>query len=77
MLSVFEESSSFEEPCTSHILAVESKEDVNNAESGFDDWLLERKVKLPRQFDRGEGELVDSCCFGTRTVEASIDTDYI
>jgi hypothetical protein len=77
MLSGFEESSSFEEPCPAHALVVEGKEDVDNREGGFDDWFLHRKVKLLRQDDWDEGELVDSCCFGTRTVQASIGTDYI
>ena len=35
-----------------------------------DDWHKERKVKV--QWAE-EGELGDSCCFGTRTVELGLD----
>jgi starvation-inducible outer membrane lipoprotein len=40
---------------------------------GYDDWLLERKVKPPRIDDWEDGGLGDSCCFGTRTVEIGMD----
>jgi len=43
-------------------------EDMGGLES--DDWHKERKVKV--QWD-DEGELGDSCCFGTRTVEMGLD----
>lgn len=41
-------------------------EDVPN-----NDWLSTRKVKV-HNMEYDEGELGDSCCFGTRTVEAGL-----
>lgn len=35
-----------------------------------EDWRTERRVKI---YDDGEGELGDSCCFGTRTVDMGFD----
>ena len=58
--------------------AFEAKEDLRKRddEKGNDIWLSERKVKIPKrgewEWDE-EGELGDSCCFGTRTVEVGLD----
>ncbi|KAH9878988.1 hypothetical protein J1614_002423 [Plenodomus biglobosus] len=51
-----------------------SKQKQDNDDEVYDDWLLERKVKT-RQYDDDwdEGDLGDSCCFGTRTVEIGMD----
>lgn len=56
--------------------ALAAQETISKGE-GYDHWLLERKVRLPRRDDWHEGELGDSCCFGTRTVESSMARDCI
>lgn len=55
-------------------LATASKQKQDNDDGIYDDWLLERKVKT-RKYDDDwdEGDLGDSCCFGTRTVEIGMD----
>jgi hypothetical protein len=71
MSSVFVASLNFEEASksdtTDHIV------DEQNGDESYDDWLLQRKVKTPRGDEWDEGELGDSCCFGTRTVEIGMD----
>lgn len=42
-------------------------EEVTNSE-----WKMERRVKI-QTMEYAEGELGDSCCFGTRTVEVGLD----
>jgi hypothetical protein len=37
-----------------------------------DDWTGQRKVRI-QTWDDDEGELGDSCCFGTRTVNVGAD----
>lgn len=39
----------------------------------YDDWLLERKVRIRQRDSRDEGELGNSCCFGTKVVDISMD----
>ena len=71
MWSVFEANLSSEQDDAELLdaIQVEKKQD----DGGYHDWHLERKVKIPRQDDWDEGELGDSCCFGTRTVEFGLD----
>jgi hypothetical protein len=73
MLSVFGASLSFEE--MDRVCEEESNE--GEGKRGCDDWLLQRKIKLPQRDEWDEGELGDSCCFGTRTIESSIDMDCV
>jgi hypothetical protein len=81
MLSVFGGSLSFEEGVLGEesVLAVEDEQKGGEQdERGYDDWLLQRKVKLPRSDEWVvEGELSGSRCFGTRTVEDSIGMDCV
>ena len=71
MLSVFEESLNFERR---HLIPLHTQEADNCKDgAGYDGWLLERKVKIPKRFEWDEGELGDSCCFGVRTVEIGMD----
>jgi hypothetical protein len=74
MWSGFGASLSFEVECEleHELVAVEDGKGERD-ERGYDDWLLQRKVKLPRRDDWDEGELGDSCCFGTRTVDVGMD----
>ena len=37
---------------------------------GYDSWLVEKKVKVKASPWEDGGDVGDSCCFGTRTVEA-------
>jgi hypothetical protein len=47
--------------------------EVEGRGEGYDDWLLERKVKVKDGgWDDGE-EQGDSFCFGTRTVDMGMD----
>lgn len=39
----------------------------------YDDWLIERKVKVCADAWEMEEDLGDSCCFGTRTVEVGLN----
>jgi hypothetical protein len=76
MLSGFGASLSFEErEVGSASVLVEEQEKVGEVAT-YDDWLLQRKVKLPRD-EWDEGELEDSCCFGTRTVESTVGMDCV
>jgi hypothetical protein len=77
MLSDFGASLSFEEKeiCSAPVL-VEDQKKVKEAVT-YDDWLLQRRVKMPRQDDWDGGELGDSSCFGTRTVESSVGMDCV
>lgn len=71
MSSVFAENLSFERP---HLIPLDrlgpatQKHDVV-----YDAWLFERKVKIMNMPDWAKEELGDSCCFGTRTVETSMN----
>jgi hypothetical protein len=71
MLSVFEASLSFEGHGSEVNIAKVELE--HHEDESYDDWLLQRKVKTPRRDDWDEGDLGDSCCFGTRTVETGLD----
>jgi len=48
-------------------------EDERHDDESYDDWLLQRKVKTPRGDEWDDGDLGDSYCFGTRTVEIGKD----
>lgn len=52
-----------------------SSGNVQDADAGvrYDDWLMEKKVKV-KDTSWNEGlDVGDSCCFGTRTVEVGKD----
>jgi hypothetical protein len=70
MSNVFVANSSFEPEDMASLVAEEPKRIEDSRK--YDDWLLARKVRLP-QSSWEEGELGDSCCFGTRTVEVGMD----
>jgi len=40
---------------------------------GFNNWLLEKKVRVQGNLWDGEEDLGDSCCFGTRSMEIGLD----
>jgi hypothetical protein len=65
MLNVFEANLSFESGYENDVVI----KDVTN-EVEKEEWQAERKVKV--HWD-DKGELGDSCCFGTRTVEVGFD----
>jgi hypothetical protein len=65
MLNVFEANLSFESGYENDVVI----KDVTN-EVEKEEWQAERKVKV--NWD-DKGELGDSCCFGTRTVEVGLD----
>jgi hypothetical protein len=48
-------------------LSFEPGEKLHEGRKIHDDWTVQRKVKIHTWDD--EGELGDSCCFGTRTVQ--------
>jgi hypothetical protein len=64
-LNVFEANLSFESGYENDVVI----KDVTN-EVEKEEWQAERKVKV--HWD-DKGELGDSCCFGTRTVEVGLD----
>jgi hypothetical protein len=72
MLSVFEASLSFEKHGSERVVTAKP-EDEHHADESYDDWLLQRKVKRLRVDEWDDGDLGDSCCFGTRTVEVGTD----
>jgi hypothetical protein len=46
----------------------------NSKEHGRDGWCTEQKTRILEEERWGEvGELGDSCCFGTRTVQTGLD----
>lgn len=47
------------------------KENADTRPQEYDNWLLEKKVKIRN--DLGEEDVGDSCCFGTRTVDMGMD----
>jgi len=61
------------EPSVDEDEAAESREVEEKISTGYDDWLLERKVRVPRDPVYGDGEVGDSCCFGTRMVDVGRD----
>lgn len=67
MSSVFEAILSFEPDIASQKEAVRAEQ--LPPEIRYDAWLKERKVSVPVGDEWIEGELGDSCCFGTRTVQ--------
>jgi hypothetical protein len=78
MLSGFGASLSFEmEDEHEHGLVAVEDEEGERDERGYDDWLLQRKVKIPQRDEWDEGELGDSCCFGTRTVKSAVGMDCV
>jgi hypothetical protein len=52
-------------------LSFEIDEKMHRVRKRNDDWIVERKVKIHTWDD--DGELGDSCCFGTRTVQFGKD----
>jgi hypothetical protein len=52
-------------------LSFEPNEKLHEERKIHDDWIVQRKVKIHTWDD--EGELGDSCCFGTRTVQFGKD----
>jgi hypothetical protein len=69
MSSSFEASLSFESGFDETVHDAEREEDMSRKTN--DDWTGERKVKIQTWDD--EGELDDSCCFGTPTVNVGAD----
>lgn len=49
--------------------------DYSEMDGEDEGWYSERKVKVQKR-DCDEGELKDSCCFSTRTVEAVETVDF-
>ena len=70
--SVFGASLSFEVEHSASNVIGQLPEKEQPYSHGNDDWLLQRKVKIPR-VDEWSEELGDSCCFGTRTVQVGTD----
>lgn len=70
MLRGFGGSLSFESDYNIADGGVDGKGAVHEGER--EGWSKERKVKI-RIFEGEEGELGDSCCFGTRTVQGGRD----
>lgn len=73
MLSVFEASLSFEKDDGEPVVAEKPEDERHDDDESYNDWLLQRKVKTPRGDEWDDGDLGDSCCFGTRTVEIGMD----
>jgi hypothetical protein len=61
------------EPDVDEDAGSQTREVDERISTGYDDWLLERKVRIPRDDVYNEGEMGDSCCFGTRTVDIGRD----
>jgi hypothetical protein len=50
------------------------EDDCDRNEHGSDSWRTEQKIRILEEERWDEaGELGDSCCFGTRTVETGFD----
>jgi hypothetical protein len=75
MLSVFEEILSFEPEKTMNYKEAVRAEQLP-PEIRYDAWLRERKVTVPMGDEWIEGELGDSCCFGTRTVQSGRENPW-
>ena len=72
-LSVFAANLNFEEHGSEAAITEKSERERCYDDWSYDDWLLQRKVKMPRADEWDDGDLGDSCCFGTRTVEMGKD----
>lgn len=70
MLSVFAEISNFKN--------IEEAADPlgTRINGGRESWLLEKKVKISRRDEWLDGDLGDSCCFGTRTIQRGSETPW-
>ena len=51
--------------------STERLDDIDKHPQEYDNWLLEKKVKVRNTWT--EEDVGDSCCFGTRTVDMGMD----
>lgn len=71
----FEGSLTFELGCEAYTQERDREKHAHAAGGGEADWQTQPRVKVRNMNinEDEEGELGDSCCFGTRTVEVGLD----